>query len=63
LSLNRAKDAEHARGVIAVQGDRLDWHYIRRWCNARGTRELLDKLRASTLPFHGNDPQLPHGTS
>ena len=62
LSLNRPKDAEDARGIIAVQGDRLDWNYIRRWCDAHGTRELLDKVRASTLPFHGNDPLLPRGT-
>lgn len=57
------KDAEDARGVIAVQGDRLDWNYIRRWCDAHGTRELLDKARASTLPFHGDNPLLPSGTS
>jgi hypothetical protein len=48
LSLNRSKDVEDARGVIAVQGDRLDWNYIRRWCDAHGTRELLDKVQAST---------------
>ena len=48
LSLNRPEDA---RGVIAVQADRLDWNYIRRWCDAHGTRELLDKLEASTLPL------------
>ena len=62
LSLNRPKDAEDAHGVMAVQGERLDWNYIRRWCDAHGTRELLDKVRASTLPFHGNDPLLPRGT-
>ena len=45
LSLNRPKDAEDTRGVIAVQGERLDWNYIRRWCDAHGTRELLDKVR------------------
>jgi hypothetical protein len=42
------KDVEDARGVVAVQGDPLDWNYIRRWCDAHGTRELLDKVRAST---------------
>jgi len=50
------------RGVIAVQGERLDWNYIRRWYDAHGTRELLDKVRASTLPFQGNGPLLPRGT-
>jgi hypothetical protein len=29
LSLGRPKDAEDARGVIAVQGERLDWNYVR----------------------------------
>ena len=50
-SLDRPKDAEDARGVIAVQGERLDWDYIRRWCDAHGTREMLERLRASTLPL------------
>jgi hypothetical protein len=40
LPLNSPKDAEDARGVVAVQGERLDWNYIRRWCDAHGTWEL-----------------------
>ena len=50
LSLNRPKDADDARGVIAVQGERLDWDYIRRWCDDHGTRELLEQVRASAMP-------------
>ncbi len=42
---------------------RLDWNYIRRWCDAHGTRELLDKVRASILPFDANDPLSPRGTA
>jgi len=41
---------------------RLDWNYIRRWCDAHGTRQLFDTVRASTLRFHANDPILPSGT-
>ncbi len=46
-ALRRAKDREDARGVIAVQGDRLDWAYIHRWSDAHGTRDLLDEIRRS----------------
>jgi hypothetical protein len=47
--LNRSKDLEDARGVIAVQADRLDWEYIDRWCRLHGTREVLERLR-DTMP-------------
>jgi hypothetical protein len=50
-ALNRSKDKDDARGVIAVQGDRLDWDYICRWCDSHETRELLDALRASIPPL------------
>jgi hypothetical protein len=44
----RPKDLEDARDVIAVQGDdAFDWDYIHRWTETHGTRELLDKIRAS----------------
>ena len=46
-ALARPKDKEDARGVIAVQGDNLDWDYIHQWCDAHGTRELLEEVRAS----------------
>ncbi|MGO9114783.1 MAG: hypothetical protein ACLP9L_36670 [Thermoguttaceae bacterium] len=50
-ALNRSKDKDDARGVIAVQGDRLDWDYIRRWCHLHDTRELLEAVRASIPPM------------
>ena len=45
----------------AAQGERLDWHNIRRSCDVHGTRELLDKVQASTLPSHGNAPRSTRG--
>lgn len=45
--LHRSKDADDVRNVIATQGQRLDWEYIRHWCDKHGTRDLLDELRAS----------------
>lgn len=45
----RGKDYDDARNVIAVQQDRLDWDYIHRWCDAHGTRALLDEIRR-TIP-------------
>ena len=43
----RAKDVDDARNLLAVQGDRLDWDYIHRWCDTHGTRALLDDIRRS----------------
>ncbi len=50
-ALARSKDKDDARGVIAVQGDSLDWDYIRRWCDVHETRELLETVRASIPPI------------
>lgn len=47
----RSKDAADVRNVIAVQGDVLDWDYIHRWCDAHGTRALLDEIRRSIPPI------------
>ncbi len=47
----RSKDWEDVRNVIAVQGDRLDWPYIQRWCDQHGTRTLLDEIRQSIPPL------------
>ncbi len=47
LALDRSKDAEDVRGILAVQGDRLDWTYINRWCAVHATRELWERIRAS----------------
>jgi hypothetical protein len=42
---SRPKDIEDVRNVIIGQKSRLDWGYIRRWCAAHGTTELLEKVR------------------
>ena len=51
LLANRSKDRDDARDVIAVQGDRIDWDYVHRWCEEHGTRALLDEIRASIPPI------------
>ena len=45
LAGNRAKDLQDARGMMAVQGDRIDWGYVTSWCERHGTRELLEDIR------------------
>jgi hypothetical protein len=52
----RGKDIEDVRGVLAVQGDKLDLVYIRRWCDQQGTRELLDKVLRSIPPIPDEPP-------
>jgi hypothetical protein len=51
LLANRSKDRDDVHGVIAVQGDRIDWGYVHRWCEQHGTRELLDEIRRSIPPI------------
>jgi hypothetical protein len=43
----RTKDVDDVRNVIAVQGGRIEWEYVHRWCDAHGTRELLGQVRSS----------------
>lgn len=43
----RLKDQDDCRGVIAVQGNLVDWEYVGRWCDHHGTRGLLDEIRRS----------------
>ena len=43
----RSKYVDDARGIIAVQGDRLDLNYIRAWCECHGTSALFDEIRRS----------------
>jgi hypothetical protein len=45
----RPTDRDDAKNVIAVQGDRLDWPYIRKWCREHGTLELLEEIRFEVL--------------
>jgi hypothetical protein len=51
LLAQRSKDRDDISGVIAVQGDRIDWDYVHKWCEVHGTRDLLDELRASLPPI------------
>jgi len=44
--LNRLKDEDDLRNVIAVQGSSLDWEYIERWATAHGSRNRLEQVRA-----------------
>lgn len=41
----RRKDRDDVRGMIAVQGDRIDWDYVNSWCDRHGTRQLLEDVR------------------
>lgn len=43
---NRAKDINDVRNVIRAQRDVIDWDYVQRWCDAHGTRDLLERTRA-----------------
>lgn len=46
----RLKDQDDCRGVIAVQGSLVDWAYVCLWCDAHGTRALLEEIRGSIPP-------------
>ncbi len=46
----RLKDVDDARNVLAVQGDKLDFDYIRTWTDRHGTTELLEEIRRSIPP-------------
>jgi hypothetical protein len=46
----REKDVGDARFLIATRTATLDWPHIERWADRHGTRELLDKIRASLGP-------------
>jgi hypothetical protein len=45
MHAHRPKDIEDARNVIAVQHANVDWQYAVRWCDAHGTRGVLEQLR------------------
>jgi hypothetical protein len=42
---DRLKHMSDVHGVIAIQGDRIDWSYVRRWCVQHGSTDLLDEVR------------------
>jgi hypothetical protein len=45
----REKDRADVAGVIAVQGDSLDWKYIEHWCGEHGTKKVLNEI-CRTIP-------------
>jgi hypothetical protein len=45
---HRPYDLEDAKAVVAAMGNRLDWPYMQRWCDAHGTRAILDELQSQT---------------
>jgi hypothetical protein len=50
----RPKDLDDARGVLAVQGGRLDRAYLEGWCDRHGTGPRLEELRRS-IPEPGTE--------
>ena len=53
LRWGRSKDLEDVAAVISVQGERLDFEYIEKWCAEHGTRERLEAIRAKLPPDLG----------
>lgn len=49
--VKRNKDIDDARNVLAVQLGKLDYAYIRRWCDQHGTRELFEALYEESKQF------------
>lgn len=43
----RGKDYDDARDVMAVQGNALDFDYIRTWADRHGTREMCEEIYES----------------
>ena len=49
LRWRREKDIEDVRNILDVQGSlKLDWAYMRRWCELHGSDGLLEQLRNET---------------
>lgn len=51
----RIKDRADIQQLLAVQGDKLDWNYIHRWCDLHETREAFDEIR-SQIPVDLSPP-------
>lgn len=47
LRIDRERDRNDVKHVIAMQKDHLDWPYIETWCDKHGTRQLLEEIRQS----------------
>ena len=50
LIAGRGKDRDDVRDVIAVQGDVLDWSYIKGWARQHGTEPLLEEIQSQIPP-------------
>ena len=46
LASGSSRQIDDARGIVAVQGERLDLKYLRRWSAELGVTELLDRVLA-----------------
>ena len=51
LRWGRSKDLEDVTAVLAVQGDRIDFEHITRWCAEHGTADRLEVIRAKLPPM------------
>lgn len=50
LIAGRGKDRDDVRDVIAVQGEFLDWSYIKGWACQHGTEALLEEIQSKIPP-------------
>jgi hypothetical protein len=50
LEVERSKDREDIRNILAVRGSDLDWVYLRRWATEHDTLALLEAIGRS-LPL------------
>lgn len=42
------RHVQDAEGIASVQGERLDWGYLRRWADVLGVRDLLQRLEGES---------------
>jgi hypothetical protein len=45
----RAKDLEDVKAIMAVQREKLDWHYIESWCSRHETLAVLRSIRNNVV--------------
>ncbi len=48
LASGSSRQVDDARGIVVVQGDRLDGEYLRRWADELGVAELLERVLRSS---------------
>ncbi|MBI5383651.1 MAG: nucleotidyltransferase [Verrucomicrobia bacterium] len=49
LRWKRKKDLEDVKDVLSVQGGKLDWLYVEKWCDQHDSRAVLEEIR-KTVP-------------